>query len=219
MAYWNSGGSDSEMCGNGVRVFARYLVENGLAEPGELAIATRAGVVGAVVDGDGIAARLRKPRVYGESTARVAGARYLGACVDVGNPHLVCRLADGMSELGPLDLSTSPEVNDADFPAGVNVEFMAPGIPVEGADLHVRMRVYERGSGETLSCGSGACAVAMVALCDSGRTAGRVAVDVPGGRLFVTVGEDACWLAGPAVIVASGTVDPAAVGFPLPAAV
>ena len=197
-------------------MFARYLVENGLAEPGELAIATRAGVVGAVVDGDGIAARLRKPRVYGESTARVAGARYLGACVDVGNPHLVCRLADGMSELGPLDLSTSPEVNDADFPAGVNVEFMAPGIPVEGADLHVRMRVYERGSGETLSCGSGACAVAMVALCDSGRTAGRVAVDVPGGRLLVTIDENACWLAGPAVIVASGTVDPTAVGVALP---
>jgi diaminopimelate epimerase len=219
MDYWNSDGSHSEMCGNGVRVYARYLVENGLAEPGELAIATRAGVVGAVVDGDQIAARLRRPRVYGESTARVAGSRYLGVCVDVGNPHLVCRLPDGMSELGLLDLSTSPEVNDADFPSGVNVEFMAPSIPVDGCDLHVRMRVYERGSGETLSCGSGACAVAMVALCDSGRTAGRVAVDVPGGRLFVTVEEDGCWLAGPAVIVASGTVDPAAVGFPLPSTV
>ena len=56
----------------------------------------------------------------------------------------------------------------------------------------------------------------MVALCDSGRTAGRIAVDVPGGRLLVTIDENACWLAGPAVIVASGTVDPTAVGVALP---
>ena len=69
MDYWNSDGSHSEMCGNGIRVYARYLVDNGLAAPGELTIATRAGVVGAVVDGDEIAARLRLPRVYGESTA------------------------------------------------------------------------------------------------------------------------------------------------------
>src|SRR5947207_2806717 len=89
-------------------------------------------------------------RRRGLGADRVAGVRYLGACVDVGNPHLVCRLGESTSELGQLDLSTSPEVNDADFPAGVNVEFMAPRPPLDGCDLHVRMRVYERGSGETL---------------------------------------------------------------------
>ena len=81
----------------------------------------------------------------------------------------------------------------------------------------MRMRVYERGSGETLSCGSGACAVAAVALADAGLTTGRVAVDVPGGRLTVTLAEDGCWLAGPAVIVGTGTVDPAALGVRLAA--
>jgi diaminopimelate epimerase len=110
-------------------------------------------------------------------------------------------------------------VSDAEFPHGVNVEFFAPGVAVDGVDTHVRMRVYERGSGETLSCGSGACAVAAVALADIGRATGRAAVDVPGGRLIVTLDEERCWLTGPAVIVASGTFDPAAVDVRLPATV
>jgi diaminopimelate epimerase len=92
----------------------------------------------------------------------------------------------------------------------VNVEFVAPGEPVDGADVSVRMRVHERGSGETLSCGTGACAVAAVALADAGLDRGVAAVAVPGGRLVVTLDGDACWLAGPAVLVATGEVDPAA---------
>jgi len=218
MDYWNADGSHSEMCGNGVRVFGRYLVDNGLAAAGEVPLATRAGLVVACVGPDEIAARLPLPRVYGESVAEVGGRRYTGACVTVGNPHLVCRLTDAVGVLGRLDLSTSPDVNDVDFPSGVNVEFVAPAPPVPGCDVHVRMRVYERGSGETLSCGSGACAVAAVALADAGLSAGRVAVDVPGGRLHVTVGDGECWLAGPAVIVATGTVDPSVLGVALPAA-
>jgi diaminopimelate epimerase len=215
MDYWNADGTFAEMCGNGVRVYARYLVEAGLAMGGELAVATRAGVVRVVVTPDEISAGLSKPRLYGQSVARVAGRRYVGEAVDIGNPHLVCRVAD-THELAGLDLSTPPEFSDADFPAGVNVEFAAPGVTVAGADVHVRMRVYERGSGETLSCGSGACAVAAVALADVGLSTGRVAVDVPGGRLTVVVDEEACWLAGPAVIVATGTVDPEALDVRLP---
>ncbi|MGC9666471.1 diaminopimelate epimerase [Planosporangium sp. 12N6] len=216
MDYWNADGTYAEMCGNGVRVYARYLVETGLAAAGELTVATRAGVVRVVVGPEEISTGLAKPRVYGQSVARVEGSRYVGEAVDVGNPHLVCRVAD-THELAGLDLSTSPEFSDADFPAGVNVEFSAPAVAVPGADLHVRMRVYERGSGETLSCGSGACAVAAVALADAGFRTGRVAVDVPGGRLTVTLDDEACWLAGPAVIVATGTVDPAALDVRLPA--
>jgi diaminopimelate epimerase len=214
MDYWNADGTIAEMCGNGVRVYARYLVETGLASGGELTIATRAGIVHAVVTPDEISARLSTPRVYGQSVARVGGQRHVGEAVDVGNPHLVCRVAD-IQELAALDLSTSPEYSDTDFPAGVNVEFSAPGIAVDGADVHVRMRVYERGSGETLSCGSGACAVAAVALADAGLATGRAAVDVPGGRLMVTLDGEACWLAGPAVIVASGTLDPDTIGVRL----
>ena len=90
----------------------------------------------------------------------------------------------------------------------MNVEFVATAEPVDGADLHVRMRVYERGSAETLSCGSGALAVGAVALRDAGLTSGRVAVDLPGGRLIVTATETGeWWLAGPAVLVATGEVD------------
>jgi diaminopimelate epimerase len=217
MDYWNADGTIAEMCGNGVRVYARYLVESGLATEGELTVATRAGVVPVVIGSGEISARLSTPRVYGQSVARVVGRRHVGEAVDVGNPHLVCRVAN-LGELAGLDLSTPPDFSDADFPAGVNVEFCAPGNAVDGADLHVRMRVYERGSGETLSCGSGACAVAAVALADAGLATGRVAVDVPGGRLTVTLDGEGCWLAGPAVIVATGTIDPASINvrFPVP---
>ncbi|HEV7896627.1 MAG TPA: diaminopimelate epimerase, partial [Planosporangium sp.] len=215
MDYWNADGTFAEMCGNGVRVYARYLVEAGLAAGSELSVATRAGVVRVVISPDEVAAGLSIPRLYGQSVARVEARRYVGEAVDVGNPHLVCRVAD-TQQLADLDLSTSPEFSEADFPAGVNVEFSAPGVAVPGADLHVRMRVYERGSGETLSCGSGVCAVAAVALADAGLATGRVAVDVPGGRLTVVLDEEACWLTGPAVIVATGTVDPGALDVRLP---
>jgi diaminopimelate epimerase len=214
MDYWNSDGSQSEMCGNGLRVYARYLVDSGLAEAGEVAIATRAGVVPAVIAAEEVSVRLPMPRAYGQSTANVVGRQYPGVSVDVGNPHLVCRLAGGVRELAGIDLSTRPDVDEIDFPAGVNVEFFAPAPAMDGADAHVRMRVHERGAGETLSCGSGACAVAVVVLNDAGATTGRVIVDVPGGRLSVMLDGRECWLSGPAVIVATGTIDLASLDVP-----
>ncbi|MGW0433197.1 diaminopimelate epimerase [Micromonospora sp. NPDC003197] len=211
MDYWNADGSIAEMCGNGVRVFTRYLIDAKLAEPvdGGLPVLTRAGLVRALVREQDIAVDMRLPRLYDQGAATVAGLTLPGTAVDCGNPHLVCVLPDGV-ELSDLDLSRAPGFDPMLFPAGVNVEFVTPALPVEGADLHVRMRVYERGSTETLSCGSGACAVAAVALRDAGLAAGEVAVDVPGGRLTITLDEESCWLAGPAVLVAHGEVDPAA---------
>jgi diaminopimelate epimerase len=91
----------------------------------------------------------------------------------------------------------------------VNVELVNALDGVPGADLHVRMRVYERGVGETRSCGTGASAVGAVALRADGRDVGTVAVDVPGGRILVTVTPETSLLAGPAVIVAEGTLDAA----------
>ena len=203
MDYWNADGSLAEMCGNGVRVYARYLVDSGLAAPGRIRVRTRAGMVVAVVEpGADIAVDMGLPKVYGESTATVSGRPFRGAAVDVGNPHLVCPV----DSLSTLDLSVPPGYDAVFFPAGVNVEFLTPRSTVDGADLHVAMRVYERGSGETLSCGSGAVAVAAVALRDAGMETGAVAVDVPGGRLTVTFDGHTCWLAGPAVIVASGVL-------------
>jgi diaminopimelate epimerase len=219
MDYWNADGSTAEMCGNGVRVYARYLAESGLIEPGQmdpggagLRVATRAGVVGVRIEGDVISAEMGFPRVYAGSTATVRGHRYVGTAVDVGNPHLVCEVDD--DTLRGLDLTGPPHVDPVVFPAGVNVEFTAVGTPPAGAALYRRMRVYERGSGETLSCGSGACAVAAVALRDAGLDGGLVIVDVAGGRLRVNFDRGACRLAGPAVLVASGQLDPDALGPP-----
>ncbi|MBQ1073682.1 diaminopimelate epimerase [Micromonospora sp. C31] len=215
MDYWNADGSFAEMCGNGARVFVRYLLATGLAEPadGALPVATRAGVVRALVTADAIAVEMRRPRLYDTATATLGGLTLPGTAVDVGNPHLVCALPAGL-ELTALDLTRAPDVDPAVFPAGVNVEFTAPGEPVDDTDGHVLMRVYERGSAETLSCGTGACAVAAVALRDAGRDTGVLAVDVPGGRLSVTVTEGSCWLAGPATLVATGTLDPATLTTP-----
>ncbi|MGC1209643.1 MAG: diaminopimelate epimerase [Micromonospora sp.] len=211
MDYWNSDGSFAEMCGNGARVFVRYLLASGLADPagGTLPVATRAGVVRAVVGGESIAVEMRRPRMYDAAAATLGGLTLPGTAVDVGNPHLVCPLPAGL-DLDTLDLTRAPDVDRAVFPAGVNVEFTTPAEPVDGTDGHVLMRVYERGSAETLSCGTGACAVGAVALRDAGQDTGSVTVDVPGGRLTVTVTDDSCWLAGPAVLVANGEIAPPA---------
>ncbi|WP_025619462.1 diaminopimelate epimerase [Salinispora cortesiana] len=207
MDYWNSDGSVAEMCGNGARVFVRYLLEAGLVVPSDAAlpVATRAGLVRARVEGEDLAVEMRRPRLAGTSFAVLGGLALPGTAVDVGNPHLVCPVPAGL-ELAALDLTRAPEFDPVIFPAGVNVEFVTSGIPTDGADGYVRMRVYERGSAETRSCGTGACAVAAVALRDAGRDTGVVAVEVPGGRLVVTQTAQGCWLAGPAVLVASGEV-------------
>jgi diaminopimelate epimerase len=213
MDYHNSDGTTAEMCGNGLRVFVRYLLAKGLATagPAGLPVATRAGVLVAVVGDGTISVRMTTPRVYAGSTATIGALTVPGLAVDTGNPHLVCGLHDGV-ELSALDLTRAPLHDPKVFPAGVNVEFVEPAGPLDGVDRHVRMRVHERGSGETQSCGTGALAVGAVALRETGRPAGSVAVDVLGGRLVVTCDADgAWWLEGPAVLVADGDVDPAAV--------
>jgi diaminopimelate epimerase len=192
MDYRNSDGSIGEMCGNGVRVFARYLFENGLAEGPSVRVATRAGVRTASVEGDGIRVDMGLPRALGRSWARVAGVSYEGTAVSMGNPHLVCRV----ESVAPLDLRAAPEFDKEFFPEGVNVSFME-----RAGDRHVRMRVYERGSGETMSCGTGAVAVGFTALDGA---LGSVTVDVPGGRLAVSVDDTTSWLAGPAVLTYTG---------------
>lgn len=209
MDYRNADGSVAEMCGNGVRVFARYLVESELVAVDEFVVGTRSGPVPVVVGPDAVSLTLGPPRVLGAGSARLGGeARGLelpGLAVDCGNPHLVCPLPAGM-ELTEVDLTRAPEVDRELFPAGANVELIAPppGVTELGGD-QLRMRVYERGVGETMSCGSGACAAAAAVLHTAGRTSGVVTVDVPGGRLLVSLTPQDCALTGPAVIVANGT--------------
>jgi diaminopimelate epimerase len=193
MDYRNGDGSLADMCGNGARVFARYLVESGLTTGPRVRILTRAGVVTAEVGDASVAVTMPLPVVGGPGSAKLAGTAYEGTTAACGNPNLVCPV----SSLDDLDLSATPEFGPASLPDRANVEFIVP----VGPD-HVRMRVIERGVGETLSCGSGACAVAGVVL--AGRD-GSVTIDVPGGRLTVTIAGGGCVLAGPAVLVASGT--------------
>jgi diaminopimelate epimerase len=204
MDYHNADGSIAEMCGNGVRVFARYLTSMGLVDGTRFAVATRAGLVDIEIGGTDpelITAGMTRPVLGGAATTRVAGREVAGTTVNVGNPHLVCAVPD----LGAVDLRTAPELASATFPESANVEFVTPADePVPGTDAHVRMRVYERGAAETLSCGTGACAVAAVALHEAGLHTGAVAVDLPGGRLTVTIEADRCLLTGPAVLVATG---------------
>ncbi|HIW62482.1 MAG TPA: diaminopimelate epimerase [Candidatus Stackebrandtia excrementipullorum] len=189
MDYYNADGSIAEMCGNGVRVFVRYLLEKGLVDGEFVPVATRAGVRDVQVTGDRLGIDMGPAKIFGGATAVIGGKVLRGRHISMGNPHLVCRVDD----LDAFDLSTAPEVDRSLFPDGVNVELVGPGRE------SVRMRVHERGVGETDSCGTGACATAVEAL--GGR--GTCTVTVPGGQLTVTV-TDTVTLTGPALLVAEG---------------
>ncbi|HWM03994.1 MAG TPA: diaminopimelate epimerase [Actinophytocola sp.] len=204
MDYRNGDGSVAEMCGNGMRLFARYLVDAGLVAGGEFAVGSRGGTRGVAVDRDGeVSVEMGRARVLGTSTSRVAGTSRAGVVVDVGNPHLVSAVSS-RAELDALDLDRPPAFDPAVFPDGVNLEYVLVEAP--GA---VRMRVHERGVGETRSCGTGAVAAVAGVLHDDGLTGGSATVSVPGGQVRVTVAENGCTLTGPATYVARGELDPA----------
>ncbi|WP_367123943.1 diaminopimelate epimerase [Streptomyces phytohabitans] len=210
MDYRNSDGSIAEMCGNGVRVFARHLVRAGLAPAGELAVATRAGLRRVRLDADGGGVTVGMGRAElpeGEVTVTVGGRSWAARHVNVGNPHAVA-FVDDLAEAGPLRKTPLVAPGSA-YPRGVNVEFV-----VDRGPRHVALRVYERGSGETRSCGTGACAVMVAAARRDGAdptadgTPVTYTVDVPGGRLVISEGVDGgIEMTGPAVIVAEGTLD------------
>ncbi|WP_228389327.1 diaminopimelate epimerase [Cumulibacter manganitolerans] len=208
MDYRNADGSIAEMCGNGVRVFARYLRESGLDDGAEVVISTRAGTKTARFEDDGtITVDMGPPRILGAGSTVLGRRRLDGLGISMGNPHLAIDLAPFGLHLDELDLTEEPQYDHGLFPEGVNQELYVDAEPVAGADAHVRMRVHERGVGETPSCGTGICAVAVAALARDGRDSGRVVVDVPGGRLETDVRPDRVLLRGPAVIVAQGEVE------------
>ncbi|MGH4021610.1 MAG: diaminopimelate epimerase, partial [Pseudonocardiaceae bacterium] len=176
MDYRNADGTVAEMCGNGVRVFARYLVEAGLVDGTGFRVGSRSGPRPVRLHEDGsVTVGMGTVRWDGTSTVTVAGAAFGGVAVDVGNPHLVC-----LTELPveQLDLTVPPGHDPAAFPHGVNVEFVNVLAPQE-----LRMRVHERGVGETRSCGTGVCAavVAAVAWGDGDGLDEPWTVEVPGG--------------------------------------
>ena len=208
MDYRNADGSLAEMCGNGLRVFLRYLASEGLVHGDRVTVGTRAGERSGTFLPDGrIAVTMGSVRIGPDRPeVGIGERRWAGIPADVGNPHVVSVVADE-TELDALDLSAAPRVPDGRFPRGVNAEFvvlLAPG--------YVRMRVHERGSGETWACGTGvvAAAVSVGGALPGGEP---VRVTTPGGDLAVHVepGGEAV-LTGPAVLVARGVIDLEVIG-------
>ncbi len=196
MDYRNADGSTAEMCGNGIRVFARYLLDRGMLAGGEFTVGTRAGPRAVRVEPGGITAQMGMPEVLGTGRASVGGRVCEGVRISVGNPHLACLVDEPLDK---FDLTVAPELDPRQFPEGGNVEL----VRVIGRAA-VQMRVRERGSGETRSCGTGAVAAAVAAARAAGESTGAWRVGVPGGDLTVTLDAHTSWLTGPAVIVAEG---------------
>ncbi|MEP7088742.1 MAG: diaminopimelate epimerase [Nocardioidaceae bacterium] len=209
MDYRNADGSVSEMCGNGIRLFGRYLAEHQHVDTSRpLPVATRGGTKVVTFDDGSISVDMGAPEILGETKVGVAPRSWPALHVSMGNPHAVA-FVDDLADAGTL--LEAPDHDPEAYPDGVNVEFV-----VRRGERHLAMRVHERGSGETRSCGTGACAVMVAAALADGfdphRPGGTTyRVDVPGGRLEVTwAGTGHVVLTGAAVIVAGGTVDLAA---------
>ncbi|OCC09081.1 diaminopimelate epimerase [Streptomyces sp. PTY087I2] len=219
MDYRNADGSRGGMCGNGLRVLGRYLVDTGRVPAGRFAVATRAGVREVDVPADPrvpVAVLMGTPILPGLGAGRSGPGRdaktvrvalgdhdWPAVQVDMGNPHAVAFVPD-LAALG--DLRSAPRVEPAGaYPHGVTVEFVVS----HGAG-HLQLRVHERGVGETPACGTGACAaVAAYRAVEGGSGPGRYRVDSPGGSLGVAVRSDGTMeLAGSAVIVAHGRFGP-----------
>ncbi|MFJ2368413.1 diaminopimelate epimerase [Microbacterium sp. NPDC087665] len=217
MDYRNADGSIAEMCGNGIRVFAHYLVWSGLAsiEPGTtLPIGTRAGVRDVTRSENGYQVDLGRWRLSGDDplvTASGLSVTRPGLGIDVGNPHVVVAVASE-AELASLDLHRIPLLEPA-LPAGANVEFVVPSEPLVRDGIgHVTMRVFERGVGETLSCGTGVAATALAVRYWAGEQAPHNwRVEVPGGtlgvRMFPAEDGEHVALAGPAQLSFHGEVE------------
>ena len=215
MDYRNADGSKAEMCGNGIRVFARYLTTKGLAsiEPGNtLPIATRDGIKDLTEAATGFAVDLGLFRV--EDKGLEVNAEGLDLArpaleVNMGNPHAVVALSS-VDELNSLKLTQKPTESQS-RPEGLNYEFVVPAEPlIESGIGRIEMRVFERGVGETQSCGTGVAAAALGVRHWSGLSQDHWQVRVPGGVLGVKVfqSEDGerVGLSGPAELVFDGSV-------------
>jgi diaminopimelate epimerase len=223
MDYSNADGEAAEMCGNGIRCLAKYVYDRGLTSGTEIDVLTRAGVKRLVIEADEGVARtvtvdmgppaLERKAIpmEGDPRSRFVGERfdlegngYTATAVSMGNPHLVLFLGPSQ-DVASMDVRRlGPMVEHLPrFPNRTNVEF------VRVEDGVIRLRVWERGSGETMACGTGACA-ALVASSLAGLTGRGAPVEFPGGRLRVEWrDDDHVFLTGPAVCVFEGELEPA----------
>lgn len=217
MDYYNADGSAAEMCGNGSRVFAKFLIERALVslDDGQtLSIGTRAGVRDLQKNLSGFAVDLGRWKFEGPEALVEAGG--LGVPrpaigFNIGNPHYVVALASH-AELTNLELTKAPSIEPKPE-LGANVEFVVPADPlIKDGVGHISMRVHERGVGETLSCGTGIAAAALATRHWAGQNAPNIwQVTVPGGtlgvRIFATEEGEHVGLSGPAELVYDGVID------------
>lgn len=208
MDYRNGDGSIAEMCGNGVRVFAHYLRAAGLENEERFVVGSRAGARPVTVHKfddttADVTVEMGDVHLMGSSSTTLGGRSFEGIGVDVGNPHLACVDASAdLASLRALDLSTAPDLDSDFFASGANVEILT-----RLQFGRVDMRVFERGVGETRSCGTGTVAAAAAALSYEGLDSGQVVVGVPGGEVIVSIDDSGATLRGPSVLLASGTID------------
>jgi len=189
MRYWNADGSPAEMCGNGLRCVARFAVDRGVAAGPDLVVETAVGPLRATVSAGSVTVELGAVEVADE--VDLAGRRWRLA--SVGNPHAVTFVDDP----GACDVDRIGREMQEAVPGGVNAGFVAV------SDAGITLRVFERGVGETLACGTGAAAAAAVARA-RGVVGDDVTVDLPGGRAIVSFRDGSAWLTGPASYVFEG---------------
>ena len=219
MRIFNTDGSEAEMCGNGIRCFARYLYDEGIAKEREFTVETGAGIlVPRIVPGAGNTEAVRvdmgEPILEGDKIPvtgfgkksvvsepiEVAGQTFSMTCVSMGNPHCVLFVEDiadcGIEELGPLFESHEK------FPRKTNTEFVEVRDPE-----HLRMRVWERGAAITLACGTGACASLVAAVLNE-KAKRQAEVELDGGILRIEWAENGhVYMTGPAEQVFSGEIE------------
>ena len=219
MRMFNADGGEAEMCGNGIRCVAKYLYDHGIAVKPSLTLETGRGPLELdleVADGKVHSVRVNMQAPILDSGAipttlsgnppidtplQIDGKELLVTAVSMGNPHAIVYVDE------PTDdwvLRVGPQVERSTaFPKGVNAEFVQVLSPTE-----VRMRVWERGSGETQACGTGACAVAVAGVL-TGRTERRITAHLPGGdlRLEWSESDDCVYMTGPATEVFSGEIE------------
>jgi diaminopimelate epimerase len=216
MDYYNADGNAAEMCGNGVRIFARYLLDRGLAkiEGGStLAVGTRAGVKDLTQGSNGFAVDLGRWKLTTEFTVEAKGIEVArpGQGIEIGNPHVVVALSSD-TELRELKLFEAPVVEPKPE-NGANVEFVVPSEPmIQNGVGYFSFRVHERGVGETLSCGTGIAAAALATRYWAGASApNQWQVQALGGlvavRMFATEDGEHVSISGPAELTFDGEID------------
>jgi diaminopimelate epimerase len=196
MRYWNADGGEAEMCGNGLRCVARLAVDEGWVEGDEFVVASRVGDHPVTVGKDSVTAFVGEPAPFRTGTLTIEGHEVHPFAI--GNPHAVL-FVDDVESAPVTDVGTIIE-NDALFPNRTNVEFVEI---VEEAGI--RVRVWERGVGETPASGTGATAAAYIAHTIRGVPV-PVSVQLPGGVLSIWFDDEGAWMKGPAEYSFSGSV-------------